>query len=62
MYPLKDEKLNFFREIQQPIAFVKMEDFLVSDFHKTGKGEIILKRFTTDAEADRPVFTLKYIE
>ncbi len=59
MYPFKDEKLDFFKGIAQPILFVNMDDYIVSDFQVTGKGKIILKRFTTDAEVDRPVFTLK---
>lgn len=61
MYPLKDEKLDFYKEIKQPILFVNMEDYLVGNFQTSGKGQIILKRFTTDTEADRPIFTLKYV-
>ena len=62
MYPLKDEPLDFYYEgIKQPILFVNMEDYQMSNFQTTGKGKMNLKRLITNiTEVDRPVFTLKY--
>ena len=62
MYPLKDEPLDFYEGIKQPILFVNMEDYRMSNFQTTGKGKVNLKRLIADIkEVDRPVFTLRYV-